>query len=354
MASHIPKRERLMNLVAALFAAREPLAFREIVGRVVGYDDPAGGEALEKRFDRDKTELRRLGIPVEYVTGEGHSCSGYVIPRDRVYQQRVSFTPEEALLLSIAGRVGAAATGGGPLEEALKSALRKLAIDMPLEAQDQVETVTVLRTGAGDPRALQNVASLSEAVATHRGVAFSYRTRGEETDRMVDPYGLGLVRGVWYLVGWCHLREAVRVFRVSRILAAVKLRGSADKPTLFQVAEDFDLDDHLNFNAWNFGPGESQEVQLLVAAEVTRSGVLSQAQVLGEEGDRERLTIFVRRPEALVPWVLAQAGEVVIEKPQSLRAAVAEAARELLSGGNEELSTGGAGGLEAASTEEQQ
>ena len=130
MVNRVQKRERLMNLVAALLASRKPLPFKEIAGRVVGYDDSAADEALEKRFDRDKAELRRLGVPVEYQAGDGVTDSGYVIPRDRVFQQKVSFTPQEAMLLSIAGRVGAAATGGGTLEEALKSALRKLSVDI--------------------------------------------------------------------------------------------------------------------------------------------------------------------------------------------------------------------------------
>ena len=77
----ISKPERLLNLVAFLLSSRQPVPFSRIRGRVAGYDDPASPEALEKRFDRDKAELRALGVPIVYETSDEHGDEGYRIPR---------------------------------------------------------------------------------------------------------------------------------------------------------------------------------------------------------------------------------------------------------------------------------
>lgn len=338
MASHIPKRERLMNLVAALFAARDPLPFREIVGRVVGYDDAAGEDALEKRFDRDKAELRRLGIPVEYVSGEEAARAGYVISKQRVFQQKVSFSGEEALLLSIAGRLGAAATGGGPLEESLKSALRKLAVDLPDDPLEDLSTVTVLRTRAGDMRALENVALLAEAVASNRRVAFRYRAadRDEETDRKVDPYGLGLRRGAWYLVGFCHLRQAERMFKVSRIHGSVRTSARAEGAE-FRVPADFSLESWIGREDWDYGDGEPIVARLRVHPDLVAEGVLQEARLVGTDHGLSLMELPVRRLSALVTWVISRAGEVEVLAPEELRRQVAVEARRVLIGLEEQV-----------------
>ena len=78
----IPREERLLNLLSALVSARAPLPFSEIRGRVSGYDDDASEDALEKRFDRDKADLRRLGVPLEFVIEDEFGRSGYRVERE--------------------------------------------------------------------------------------------------------------------------------------------------------------------------------------------------------------------------------------------------------------------------------
>ena len=332
MVDRIPKRERLMNLVSALLASAVPVPFREIAGRVIGYDDPAGEEALEKRFDRDKADLRRLGIPIEYIQDE-HGQAGYVVRRDEVFQQRVTFTPQEHLLLAIAGRVGAAATGGGALEEALKGALRKLAVDLPdADPLDDVAPVTVLRARSGDPRTLENLSALSHAVTANQRVRFHYRSlRAERPEqREVDPYGLGFSHGAWYLAGWCHVRKALRVFKISRIDRNVQLLGSDAGPAAFEVPHDFNIEEYVGREAWELGDGQPVVVRLAVDAAVATDGLLPGSRSVGSDGSKMLLEIDVRRPDALVPWLLSRGGTVAVVEPESLRRAVREEADRLL------------------------
>jgi predicted DNA-binding transcriptional regulator YafY len=320
-----------MNLVSALLASKGTLPFREIAGRVIGYDDGAGDEALEKRFDRDKADLRRLGIPIEYVTPEETERPGYVIRQERVFQQKVDFTAKERLILAIAGRVGAAATGGGALEEALKGALRKLAVDLPgLDPLAAVSPITVLRARSGDPRAMDNLAALSQAITTNLPVTFGYRglhREGAEI-RSVDPYGVGLARGAWYFAGYCHDREAIRVFKISRIEGAVRRTPAGRK---FDVPHGFRMDQVIGPEAWDFGDGDPQEVRLSLAPGAAHLGAVPGARELERRRDgRLVVALDVRRPERLVPWILSQGGQVAVEEPQSLREAVQDEARRLL------------------------
>ena len=346
VVDRVPKRERLMNLVSVLLASPEPVPFREIAGRVIGYDDPAGEEALDKRFDRDKADLRRLGVPIEYVQLDG-GAAGYVINHGDVFQQRLTFTPQEHLLLAIAGRVGAAATGGGALEEALKGALRKLAVDFDAaEPIGEFAPITVLRSRAGDPRALENLSVLSQAVTTNRSVRFRYLSLNDQEpqQRDVDPYGLGLSQGAWYLAGFCHTRQALRVFRVSRIEGKVAGIGS-ESGGAYQVPHDFAIGDHIGKQAWDMGDGQPVSVKLAVAPAVATDSLLPGARMVGVDAGRPVLELEVRRPEALVSWVLARGGDVSVREPAFLRDAVVEEARRLLdrygSDETEELPTGG-------------
>lgn len=331
MAASIPKRERLMNLVSVLLAAKRPVPFREIIGKVIGYDDPGSEEALEKRLDRDKTDLRQLGIPIDYVSGEDGGSAGYVVRAEDVFQQKVSFTPQEVLLLAIAARAGAAATGGGALEDSLRSALRKLAVDVESpEALPDIGDLAFLRAQSGDARALHNVTRLAKAVTQNSRVRFVYQGLLSESprEREVDPYGLGLHRGDWFLAGYCHLREAIRVFKVSRILESVEVMAGPESH--FRVPESFRLDEHLGREAWDFAGESSGLVRLWARAGVSLPGGLEHATRRSSEGGGEIWEVEVRRPIGLLGYVLASAGDVTVLEPTWLRDEVSKTALRML------------------------
>jgi proteasome accessory factor B len=330
MPSKISKRERLMNLIALLFASRTPVPFRDIVGRVVGYDDGASVDALDKRFERDKADLRILGIPITYRAQEGETDAGYVVDQNAVFQEKVTFSPQESLLLSIAGRVGSAATGGGALEEALKSALRKLAVDtVGIDPFAEMAPVTVLRMCSGDPLAQINVAVFTDAITEGQSVSFLYHGQKDEApkERKVDPYGLGLVRGAWFVVGFCHLRQEVRTFRVSRIEGKVTLL----LPThAFHVPDSFDVEDYLKSEAWDMGTGRPVVVTVAVKADVLPLQGSSPFKFLRREGEWAIHSAEVKYPRALLPWILSSRGSVRALEPSEFLEEVLEHARKAL------------------------
>jgi proteasome accessory factor B len=251
-ADRVDKTERLLNLVSCLLAARTPVPFSEIRGSVVGYDDGADGEALEKRFDRDKAELRALGVPIEYVAMDKHGNSGYGIRKDRYFLPEISLDLEEALVLAVLHRM--AVEGGAALGPNLLSALQKVSADSPLGEGIRTSLAEQhafgLRPGRGGQAEHEALEALTAAVLKRTRVRFRYYgiARDEVLDREVEPWGLGYHKGHWYLAGNDLGRAALRVFRVDRIRGRVRGAGaSASEPPA-----DFDVREHVGRSPWEF------------------------------------------------------------------------------------------------------
>jgi predicted DNA-binding transcriptional regulator YafY len=270
MADSVPKFERLMNLVAFLLASPEPVPFPTIRKMVIGYNDPAREDAVEKRFDRDKKELRAIGIPIDYVAGDERGRDGYYIPRGQYFHRELELTDEEAALLAVLGN---AARGGSDAVSAnLRAALLKMSIDSPLpeEVQEMVAQRHLLAFSRGrkDRAALDNVDRLVRAATERREVRFRYRRPDarEASPRRVHPYGLGYRDGEWYVVGEDLGRRAVRQFKVSRIQGAVQVaKGRGGE---FEVPHGFDVEKHLERAPWEFEGGKEEWARIVFDAEV--------------------------------------------------------------------------------------
>ena len=213
------KTERLLNLVICLLATSRYLSVQQIREAVPGYDAD-NEEAFRRMFERDKEELRELGVPLE--TGSNSHWDdevGYRIARRDYQLPEIVLEPDEAAALGLAARLWQSA----PLAGATGSALLKLraaGIETP-EGATGLEP----RIGASEP-AFEAV--LSAAVNGQR-LRFRYRTAGRpgDMDRHVEPWGVVSWRGRWYLVAFDLTREAPRVFRLSRIVGEAKPEGPA-------------------------------------------------------------------------------------------------------------------------------
>jgi len=260
-ATRISKPERLLNLVAFLLSSRRAVPFSRIRGRVAGYDDPATPEALEKRFDRDKAELRSLGVPIVYETSDEHGEEGYRIPREEYFLPDVRLTVEEAAALAVVQRYAFSDTGD-PLAGFLQSALRKVVVDSPLSGAAAASITEQHRLGVRTSRGASdlgpNLEALTDGVIRHQVVRFRYLSVKSDAveDREIEPYGLGWHGRYWYVVGFDRKRDAVRQFRVDRIQGRVKVRVS--RP--FEVPEDFDVSTHVGRPAFSFGEDEPIDV----------------------------------------------------------------------------------------------
>ena len=265
MSDAVPKFERLMNLVAFLLASPEPVPFSTIRKTVVGYNDLAREDAVEKRFDRDKKELREIGIPVEYTPSDERGRDGYYISRDEYFHHELQLTAEEATLLVVLAN--AARAGNDAINANLRSALLKMAIDSPLQEEVQNAVATsrmhAFSRGKRDRAALDNLDTLVAAVADRRTVKFLYRAANSRatTKREVHPYGLGYREGEWYLVGHDVAKEALRQFKVVRMTGKVTV--SRGKERDFVVPAGFDIEQHIEHVPWEYPKGREEWAVIL-------------------------------------------------------------------------------------------
>ncbi|MFI5403315.1 MAG: helix-turn-helix transcriptional regulator [Planctomycetota bacterium] len=262
----VPKFERLMNLVAFLLASPEPVPFAVIRKLVVGYSDLAREDAVEKRFDRDKKELREIGIPVEYVQSDEQGRDGYYIPREQYFHTELDLDEDEAAVLVMLAN--SARGGNDAISSNLRSALLKMAIDSPLQeevanaiSQRRVHSFT---RGRRDRAVLDNLDRLVAAVAGRRVVKFRYRKMDSKkvTERLVHPYGLGYREGEWYLVGEDQEKRALRQFKVVRIHGAVQQKKGGARGPAFKVPAGFDIEKHIARPPWEYAGGKAEAAEI--------------------------------------------------------------------------------------------
>ncbi len=218
------KTERLLSLVVCLLSARRYLTAAQIRDAVPGY--PESFEAFKRMFERDKDELRELGIPLETGTNSaGDDEAGYRISRQAYELPEIRLEPDEAAVLGLAARVWRRAELAGAAEGALLK-LRAAGID----AEDMIQPGIEPRVQTGEAA----FGPLWEAVRDRRPVTFGYRAAGRSSaqPRRLEPWGVVNRRGRWYVVGFDTDRQEQRVFRLSRVDGAVSFTGPPGSVTV--------------------------------------------------------------------------------------------------------------------------
>ena len=214
------KTERLLNLVMALLATRMPLSKARIRAAVPQYRMTASDEAFDRMFERDKDELRELGIPLvtAVIDPVFDDELGYRIDKREYALPEIAFEPDEVTALSLAARTWTRASLAGPAASGLRK-LRAAGVTMDERSLVGIEPVVRTTEEAFEP--------LRRAVRDRQAVTFGYRKPDEEsTARRLQPWGLTQWHGRWYLTGHDLDRGAPRVFRVSRIDTAVRTSGA--------------------------------------------------------------------------------------------------------------------------------
>jgi proteasome accessory factor B len=234
------RAERLVNLVICLLSTRQYLTAERIRQAVPGYEAADGSrttdEAFKRMFERDKAELRDLGVPLE--TGRNSafdSEDGYRITRREYELPPVSFDAAEATAVGLAARLWQSATLGTPARNALLK-LRAGGTDIDVNAGQGSLAGAVPHVDASDP----SLPALLEAARRSRPVRFDYTKAGahEAERRTLEPWGVLSWRRRWYVVGFDRDRDEARSFRLSRISGEVQQFG---KPGEFERPADVDM-----------------------------------------------------------------------------------------------------------------
>ena len=310
------KLERLMNLLIMLLTTRRPLTVEEIRSMHPSYDQD-DAETFRRMFERDKDELRDLGVPVETAFVDAWEADqGYIIRRGEYELPPISLEPDEAAAVALAARLWQSAG----LAEASRSALLKLrAAGVDAEA---VDGATV------EPRVEATDASFDALLAASRArqpVEFDYRVggAGKPARRVVEPWGLVHKRGRWYLVGHDRDREATRVFRLSRVTGDVRTTG-----TVGEVSPPADVDLAAQVAELEPEPG-SGRARLRVRAGTCWE--LRRTALECEPGsDWDDCEVPLGDVDRLADTLVGYGPDIVVSEPPELRSAVVERLRAIV------------------------
>ncbi|KRC50210.1 MULTISPECIES: helix-turn-helix transcriptional regulator [unclassified Nocardioides] len=310
-----PKSERLLNLLIMLLVQRRPIAKERI--RELLYPD-SRPDAFEKMFERDKDELRSLGVPVDVAAVDPlfDDEVGYRIPPEAFALPDIELTPEEAAVVGLASRVWQHAT----MAQATSDAVRKLSaagIDVDLDALDIAQPLLTAEEPAFETCWL--------AVCERMAIEFDYQRPGTDAPRTrhVQPWGVVRYAGRWYVVGHDRERDAERVFRLSRVQGDVRLVGP---PGAYEVPPDTDV----RAIARRMAPPTPTEHAVLLVREgaghgFRRSAARVEVGVPGpDEVSRWDRVELLRPAMGLADEVLAHGSDVVLLEPEPVRRRVIE------------------------------
>lgn len=317
----IERLERLLDLVIALRETRRPMTAADVRERVAGYGG-SDREAFRRMFERDKADLRALGVPIATVGSVDDDRAAYRIPPRDYDLPAVRLDAGELAALALALQATGLAAEAG-------AGLRKLEVDAggpPERGRAAGGGGGRVASGGGGVSFGLDLASphreeLLEAQRTRSTVRFAYRpVQRDRQTRTVDPHGLVHRRGWWYLVGHDHDREARRAFRLDRIEGQVTTVAG---PGAFATPEGgVDVDAVVPPVAAE-GPQQAEvRASPTVAWEVAR-----RARGAGRpEGEDETawtaFTVAVGDTDAFLAWALEHGPEVEVVGPPDLRAEV--------------------------------
>lgn len=345
--------QRQIDLLAALLRRRGPATLEELAVEVPGYRPGEQKQAaLRRMFERDKKELREFGIPLETVPNPDGEADGYqlkarefylpylalMVDGRRVAPKRVdrygyralaqlAFEPDELSAVALAA-ARVRRLGVHQLAELAKSACRKLAFDLPVDA---ARAPDVEVAGDTEPIAAELFGELDGALRRRKRVTFQYRSMGrdERAERTVEPLGLFFLARHWYLAAREPGQAVVKNFRLSR-MAGVRANPQAPGTPDFESPAGWSLRKHAQSRqAWELGDGDAIEA---VVAFDDRSGPASAAARLGKpiRGHADRRRFQVRRLDAFARWLLSLAGDATPLAPPALVEEYRRVARETL------------------------
>ena len=254
MAKDTEKLIRQLSLISFLMAERRPVSALEIRQDVEGYAQMTSDEAFNRRFYADRAELSSLGIDLKIdKQSEGsYEAETYTLPPENFYLPSIEFSDQEL------GGLRTALTlldGEFAYAEPLRMALQQLSWGKPspLSAPEQQSVKLAMTAGSGGRELSQRLSKVETAIFRRKTILFEYYTLGrdDQSKRKVDPYHLLFRGGQFYLVGYAHERDDIRVFRLSRMRGKVGYSSKAEHD--FQRPEDFDPRAYATRADWQLG-----------------------------------------------------------------------------------------------------
>lgn len=306
------RTERLVNLIICLLSSRRYMSAEKIAATVPGYEHDASDlkahEAFQRKFERDKAQLRRLGVPLQTGTNSVFDAEvGYRIARGDYELPEIEFLPDEVAVLGVAARLWQPNKLADDAGDALWK-LRAAGIDIfPVEP----EVAPVLTVD-------EAFSPVMTAVRQRQHISFKYMGRSDDAAvlRRIEPWGVVCYRGRWYVIGHDLDRDATRCFRLSRIDGQVKTHAKTDA---FTVPADINLLESVARLHETREKPRTRRATVRVkpgrAAGVRRRAV----QILSRQDGFDRIVVTYTDPAALARWLAGYGDAVTVVEPAQVR-----------------------------------
>jgi predicted DNA-binding transcriptional regulator YafY len=280
-------------------------------------------EISKRTVYRDVQALCEAGVPVVSLPGQGYALmEGYFLPP-------LSFSTDEATMLLL-GSEFVAEHFDAQYKAAAHSASRKIEAALSEKLREEVRylqgSIALVSMSVKDSES-ERLRKIRRAVIERKTLRFLYHTRFSEDGssqrnrRDADPYGLINYFGAWYLIAHCHLRKAIRNFRLDRISDIKILDNSFIRPA------HFTLENPAPDNQRNLIVRALFDKEIADWVKEAKSFFVEQMQ---DTPEGLLVTLRVRTENEVVNWLLSWGGKVKVLEPRSLQRRLIQEAQKIL------------------------
>lgn len=294
------KTERLINLTLALLSTRRFLKKNQILDTVFGYE--GSQEAKERMFERDKDDLRSLGIEIEVGDLDNffEDEPGYRIPQKSYELVVPELTPRELAIISIAANLW----NDSAFAPNAQSGIRKLqSLGIPATSELDFK----LKYRFENPSEL--LETITKAIANRSTIMFSYDSKSL-SERRVNPYKVIFWNDFWYLIGMDLDRAEIRLFKLSRFVSKITL---GKKSKVYEIPQDFDVNNYL--------PKNEPEITHVAKIAIAKDAALilrNSGKFLKEDADGDVYEFAYTNESTFLREIIWHGNSVKILEPENL------------------------------------
>ena len=305
------KTERLINLTLGLLSSKRFLTKNEIFKNIAGYS--GSPETMERMFERDKDELRSMGIEIEVGQLDPlfEDEMGYLIKSSNIQIQPNEFTKDELLLMTMAANVW---------KESAFSDISKNAL-MKVSSIDGEIGLNAVALSMIDDEGLsaERFQRIIEAIESKKYISFLYNNK----NRILAPFALKSSGGFWYLIGQ-EKGQPIKVFKIIRIQSEIVIDKSSAQ---FEIPQDFKVEEFLKYSTSD----ETQTAKLLIR-ENRVNALRTRGTVQENANGWDTLEITFDDLEVMIKEVLWFGDDLIVLSPPALRSEVISRLRKIING----------------------
>lgn len=321
MVTFKSKIVRQLNLLIYILKSRTPVSYSQIKETFNVYTGKKKSETSRKLFERDKKDLRQMGIPLIYDKDE----DTYSIDKSGFYIKKMTFSEEEKYLLSIMINLLMETKNFPVFQNELVSSLQKLAAsgyynENPGGIPSYLLSSQVKKHATQDDSILSTVSS---AIFDRHRLFIEYPSFSDEntSSRYVDPLGMIFREGIAYLIAYCHLRKAVRIFNIFRMKKLRTVEIAPDEIP-FTVPGDFKIEKYSDREIWEFENEPPYDAVIRFSPEIAWmiENQFSNKTILEKQDNGDLLfKPVVSNTEGITSFILSFGEKAIAEEPLKLR-----------------------------------